>query len=562
MQSVVNSKIVGVCLMALASVLFLTACPMQDPSSATPLLPRFTKLDAFDPHRKDYVCKHEADVNPPITEEAEALFQQGMAATSNDLWPADRNYKKAAALWQQAADHGHWKAQFNLAGLYLKGQGVPQDIDKALELTEDLMRKGVPAAWDSMGAYYMGGVGPLKQDATVAYAFWQKAADMGSMAAQAYLGEKLLGTHDDPPSFWGNRVVGLNMLECGYVQGSGKAAYELGLTLDNTDRQHARALRILHEGVKLGSEDSAGYLFASFDSGDALVENRIDKARAERYQVLANSLWRNPDLRFPNLDKVLPLPPAPLPKWDGDKQTLIDAAKALVPKPVVPPTPGSQRTGRAHIPDGWVLPRHPVLASSEAMGYDPHTGVPAQYESTVARFSGYWIAQLLEERDARAVAWNRVQVPQHYEQHEAFDSDRAAMGLSRYDGRIMWHYLGVAFKCAEAEINPLVTQGIARTTRIPEPQQRCTGDALCPKTGVWFGSVSKEHPQASSFNRWDRQLYLEAGQAFPDPRLLQLSIEPAEITWLWLGNANVPGFAGVLDVTLSDLHDDQRGLET
>ena len=56
-----------------------------------------------------------------------------------------------------------------------------------------------------------------------------------------------------------------------------------------------------------------------------------DKARAERYSVFGDALYTNPDLRFPNLDKVLPLPPAPLPKWDSNKQTLIDAAKAVVP---------------------------------------------------------------------------------------------------------------------------------------------------------------------------------------------------------------------------------------
>ncbi|WP_219553143.1 DUF6396 domain-containing protein [Klebsiella pneumoniae] len=29
-------------------------------------------------------------------------------------------------------------------------------------------------------------------------------------------------------------------------------------------------------------------------------------------------------LKLPNLDKILPLPPAPLPKWDGNAKTLID----------------------------------------------------------------------------------------------------------------------------------------------------------------------------------------------------------------------------------------------
>lgn len=57
--------------------------------------------------------------------------------------------------------------------------------------------------------------------------------------------------------------------------------------------------------------------------------------------MLANALGRNPDLRFPNLDKVLPLLPVDLPKWDENKQTLSDAAKALVVQPAVLPTPAS-----------------------------------------------------------------------------------------------------------------------------------------------------------------------------------------------------------------------------
>lgn len=40
-------------------------------------------------------------------------------------------------------------------------------------------------------------------------------------------------------------------------------------------------------------------------------------------------LHLNPDLRLPNLDKVLPLPPAVLPYWDGKKKSLIDGAKPV-----------------------------------------------------------------------------------------------------------------------------------------------------------------------------------------------------------------------------------------
>jgi hypothetical protein len=62
----------GRALLVSCGVLTLTACTMQD-------LPRNMDLKAFEPHRKDFVCKHEADVVPPIDAEAERWHQEAMA---------------------------------------------------------------------------------------------------------------------------------------------------------------------------------------------------------------------------------------------------------------------------------------------------------------------------------------------------------------------------------------------------------------------------------------------------------------------------------------------------
>ena len=391
---------------------------MQDDSKAQPhqpfmsdsKLPRFTRLDKFDPHRKDFVCQHEADANPPITAEAEALFQQALALVSYEKWSEDRNYAKAAQLYEQAMKLGHWKAQFNLAGLYLQGLGIEQDPEKAIELTEDLMRKGVPAAWDNMGTMYMGGIGSLKQDATVAYAFWQKAADMGSMASQTYIGKKLLGNHDEPPSFWGNRAIGLKMLECAFAQGSGQAAFELGVTLSVIDEDYPRALRALHQGTRLGSERSANYLRGAFSRGTPLVSGTVDKSRADRYNALGDALYHNPDLRFPNLDKVLPLPPAPLPQWDmSEPKTLIDAAKAVVPgisSPPQAPAPSSPRTSQLEGAERGVLAAHTRVA--QGIAREAELPTPRVRCSGAARclVTGIWQARVPESH-ALAASFNQ-----------------------------------------------------------------------------------------------------------------------------------------------------------
>ncbi|MFM9926196.1 tetratricopeptide repeat protein [Variovorax sp. H27-G14] len=529
-------------LVIVLAIFSLTACNMIN-------LPRNTNLKAFDPHRAEFTCKYEADANPPITSEAEALFQQGLAATSYDLWPDKRDYVNAAELWKKAADLGHWKAAMNLAGLYEQGLGVPRDTEQAVLIIEGLMKRGVPAAFDKMGTYHQRGIG-VKGDTSRAYAFWQLAADMGSAAAQAYLGPKLDAAYDNPSQgFWGNSKVGLKMLECGFAQGNGNAAFELALSLENTDgntaKEYARALRIYHDGVKFGSKESARNLSVSFDEIEPLTGNTIDTARADRYRELRAALELNPDLRFPNLDKVLPLPPAELPTWDGQRDTLVDAAKGLVIAPKVQPTPGSQRTGRAHFPQGHVLrrPVHPLGA------VEVNALVP---------YSGYWMPRLYAVHRKHEEAWEHAQVPQRYDKGEAFEAmDRSSMG--EYAGiapRTVWHFLGVAV-AATVAVHPRVAQGIARMTRAPELLLRCRGGMPCPRTGVWFGQAGKAHPLAALYDRWDRMAYVTKDQSFPMPRDQYIDLDPHDVHWTWLDNANQPRSNGIVDVTLTDLHGEQ-----
>ncbi|WP_252996773.1 DUF6396 domain-containing protein, partial [Burkholderia sola] len=187
------------------------------------------------------------------------------------------------------------------------------------------------------------------------YAFFQRAADMGSPSAMTFLGDKLGGTYDSPDGdFWGNRPIAMQMLQCAVSQGYGDAAYELGFLQSSgySDEAKKLALKIFHNGVRLGSAKCSNKLSVEFNgtylkNGKSLAE-RVDRDRAERYSKIGDALEHfQGRLKLPNLDKVLPLPPAPLPKWDGDAKTLIDAAKATTPsfkKNAVPPL-----DGRGHI---------------------------------------------------------------------------------------------------------------------------------------------------------------------------------------------------------------------
>lgn len=283
---------------------------------------------------------------------------------------------------------------------------------------------------------------------------------------------------------------------------------------------------VLHEGVKLGSEKAANSLGSKFRNGDPVVGRLKDPSRSERYDALGDALYRNRDLRFPNLDKVLPLPPAPLPVWDGQPQSLIDAAKAVEPVPTPKPTPGASRTGRAHIPEGHMLPDHPVPSRDES----PSRERPmAQYESTAARFTGYWLPRLLDSRTEYHAAWDRAQVPLRLARGEAFPPMRDRLGPT--NGRVMWHYMGLPVPVAPLVRSARLRAGVVREVPAMDGTPViCSAGKPCPRTGIWDTTAEPDHPQARVVNAWWRQAFIEQGTPMPDARAWDMAGE-GRIMW-------------------------------
>lgn len=308
------------------------------------VLPRNINLKTFEPHRDaaEFTCRHQAASAPAFTIDAQEMHEQAMAITSGERWPNERDWPRAMKLWGQAKALGHWKAALMWLQIARTGAGVnsqrgqfrvePQPPEVVVAGMEALMRQGIADAFFWMGEFHGSG--------------YELAADLGSPLAQTRIALALpyAKREQEMPDVasWANEPLKYKLLECAHSQGHGKASYELGLELNadakvdnlvspNATRrgQFARALQILHDGVKFGSEEAASYLSASLRAGSPINERFIDTVRADRYHALADALWRKPDLRFPNLDKVLPLPPASLPQWDGQPDSLIDAAKGV-----------------------------------------------------------------------------------------------------------------------------------------------------------------------------------------------------------------------------------------
>lgn len=496
-------------------------------------LPRYEKLPLFDPHRKDFNCVYQAQRVPAPDPQAEMWFQQALAMDDPNL-PIDKiDYGKMYQLYLQAADRNHWEAMLNLASLILSNRdGVPEhDPEVAIQWVEKAMKLGIPDAYDRMGVYHLHGL--IKGgDATSAYAFFQRAADMGSPAAMTFLGYKLTATYDNPSEgFWGNLPIGTKMLECAFAQGDGDAAEKLSLIYAraNTNEAKGRALKILHEGVKLGSAKCADSLVPEFDgmdldNGTNLV-GHIDKARAQRYGKIGDILkLYDGRLKLPNLDKVLPLPPAPLPKWNGNVQTLIDGAKAVTPPPKV--QQGAVLPGREFIPHGYAV-----------SSLDQSTMVVTGNQ--IVPRDGYWLALYgPTAADKIELIPARRNTPERYQAGEHFDAPSFSWLAA---DQVQWHYLGEAYALPPQRddfLKHMIDAGLLREVPEPGSSMRCNGQQRCRQTGIWEARVAPDHPLASIYNRWDQQAFVEEGGAFPRASERFFDIAPQAVTWTYLGSPN------------------------
>ena len=228
---------------------------------------------------------------------------------------------------RKAADLGDWGARALLAHFYLEGLGplesnnvLSPDADKAVELERMAAQAGQPWGIYDLGVAYEHGYGGVPRDVELAWAYFVKAAELGSPDAQMALASAYsnAGRLDDEKT----------MIQCAYQQGHGPAALALGVD-SRVNKRFREALEYFQSGTRFGDRDCASALEQFFDQGFWVTTDESEKAmlltlglkqdteRRNRYQEIFSVLDINPDLKLSRLDQVLPLPPAPLPPWSG-----------------------------------------------------------------------------------------------------------------------------------------------------------------------------------------------------------------------------------------------------
>jgi len=277
-----------------------------------------------------FTCVQEADHLPPLDPEADELFKY---ARYLQKLPGPKDFDEVARYYRIAAAHGHYKANSNLQQLVSQGLASSPDPEKeSIDLASQLIDAGVPSGYYDIGYYLNLGYG-LKQDKDMALRYFRKAADLGNADAQFHVGN-LLAPLDKAPE------IARQMRQCAADQGHGEAAGTLGIDL-KTDKKYADALTTFQQGVKSGDTMSASFLESGFkgpppSNGLYYLALPNDPERSRRYELIGKFIDRNDgrNPKVPDIDQIVPLPPANLPPWDGTFQWQKEQdTSAALPKP-------------------------------------------------------------------------------------------------------------------------------------------------------------------------------------------------------------------------------------
>ncbi|MBD9504323.1 sel1 repeat family protein [Pseudomonas sp. PDM23] len=313
----------------LLACLLLAAC--DSGSSTVNAPPKDIAVDPLSQIRANlaFTCKHEEFPTP--TADSDLLFHYARWLQKNNQLNEDPAVDvQVERLYRIAAEHGHAKASINLQNGSMQGTFKLRTAEH-LRLAEALIDAKVGSGYAFIAIALQQGALGLVQDKDMALRYYRKAADMGSPEAQFYVGEKLEPKGAAPQ-------VALQMFRCAAEQGGGKAALALGISLQ-INKQYREALEVFQLGVMAGDEISAGKLGKAFRNpppSNSLhyLDVQEDLERADRYKaiwsILADYSYASP--KVPEINDILPLPPAKLPPWDGKLKWLEDR-KVNIPPP-------------------------------------------------------------------------------------------------------------------------------------------------------------------------------------------------------------------------------------
>ncbi|MDY0929068.1 DUF6396 domain-containing protein [Enterobacter sp. CFBP8995] len=329
----------------------------------------------------DFSCKYQRVNNG--SDNSYLLFSYGRWLQKNNQLKQDLNTNaEIERLYRIAAEHENAKAIINLLNGSLRGYFILNNEDK-LSFSQTLIDEGIGAGYYFIALYLHNGAAGLKQDYEMGLRYMRKAADEGSPQAQAYVAN-ILAPLNMAPS------VSRKLRRCAAEQGEGDAANALGINYQISNEFH-NAIEMFQLGVAAGDSSSASYLSGGFNGADKnndlyYLGLKEDKERAQRYNDIKKFLSRysyaNP--KVPEINEIVPLPPAPLPAWDGKLKWLEEREANIPPeKPSEALIIQMARDKQLDPATGKPLPESPHFVRDDSIKLSCRNG-------EVCPVSGYW----------------------------------------------------------------------------------------------------------------------------------------------------------------------------
>ena len=275
----------------------------------------------------EFTCKKEE--LPPLSEETQQLYNYALYHDLHNMWTGDKGdevWNGLARYYRIAAANGDYKANVRLQYLLNTGRistDMPQT--EVHNLNEELAKQLPATAYYNLYGYLDVGYG-VRTEKDGKYAYLRKAADLGSREAQYVIAEMLADIEDSEETqeaFKYRLELVKQLRTCASEQGLGDASSNLGSSF-KLAKKYSEAVKSYHQGVKNGDSVSALVLSYGFDRKKikdtlSFLDVPPDDERAKRYSVIRSYLSRYDYLhpKVPDLDEIVPLPPAKLPKWDG-----------------------------------------------------------------------------------------------------------------------------------------------------------------------------------------------------------------------------------------------------
>ena len=184
-------------------------------------------------------------------------------------------YKIVARWYNEAADQGYAKAQYNLGLMYFYGNGVEQDLEKAFNCFHKAALQGLPEAQLFLGLMYFNGQG-VEQDFKEAARWFHAAAEQGLPEAQFNLG----GIYFNGQGVEQDFKEAARWFHAAAEQGHAKAQFNLGGMYFNdqgVEQDFKEAARWFHAAAEQGLPEAQYNLGRMYFNGQG-VEKDLEEA--------------------------------------------------------------------------------------------------------------------------------------------------------------------------------------------------------------------------------------------------------------------------------------------